>query len=440
MSVPAALRLLALCAVVCLIPAYGETKVFKNFTLIDGTGRAAASASAVIVENGRISWIGPVAQLKAPASAEMIDLAGKFVMPGIINTHTHIGNTIDLAMDMKNFTPENIEKNLKAFARYGVTTVISMGTDQDSIFKIRDAQRASGRPTEARIYTAGQGFVFKGGYGGIAGVNKPISDVSEIAPAVAAQAAKHVDLIKFWLDDELRTMPKMPYSFSKAIIEEAHKNHLPVVGHVFYLADAKELVNEGVNGFMHSVRDQPIDQALLDAMKKHGTWQVASTLSREASMFAYAHSAPFVKDPFFVNAVSPGALKTLASPEHEKVVASDAHYREYQTIFEMAKANFKKLTASGVKYAMGTDTGPPGRFPGYGEHWEMELMAENGLSPMQVIVASTRSGAEFLGAKDLGTIEKGKWADLLVLNANPLDDIHNARKIDSVYIGGNKIQ
>jgi len=169
-------------------------------------------------------------------------------------------------------------------------------------------------------------------------------------------------------------------------------------------------------------------------------WQVAATLEREASMYVFGTRAPFLDDPFFIHAVSPAVLKALGSPEHEKTIASDPNFKKYPAFFETAKANLKKLADGGVKYGMGTDTGPPGRFPGFGEHWEMQLMVEAGLTPMQVIVASTRSGAEFLGAKDLGTVEKGKWADLLVLTANPLDDIRNTRKIDSVWIAGNKVR
>jgi imidazolonepropionase-like amidohydrolase len=419
--------------------AYGEVKVFKNFTLIDGTGKAAVPASAMVVTNGRITWIGSASGLKAPASAETIDLGGKFMMPGVVNTHTHIGNTVDLDQDKKYYTAENIEKNLKIFAEYGITAALSMGTDQDIIFKIRAAQRASGRPTVARVFTAGQGLVFKGGYGGLAGVNQQFSDASEIPAAVDEQAAKHPDAIKFWMDDELGHYPKMPYTMSKAIIDQAHKHHLKTLAHIFYLADAIELSNEGLDGFVHTVRDKPVDQTLIDAMKKHNTWQIAGTLSREASMFAYGSMPAFIDDPFFVRAASPNAIKTLKDPAHQKQVASDPNYSKYPGFYAMAKTNYKKEADSGVKYAMGTDTGPPGRFPGYGEHWEMEAMQEAGLTPMEVIVASTRSGAEFLGAKDIGTIEKGKWADLLILDANPLDDVHNMRKIASVWIGGNQV-
>ncbi|PWT99031.1 MAG: amidohydrolase [Terriglobia bacterium] len=418
---------------------HAEVKVLRNFTLIDGTGRPPVAGSSMIIDNGRISWVGATSQLKVPAGAETVDLTGKFVTPGIINLHGHVGNTIDLVQDGKNFTRKNIDANLHTYALYGVTTVLSMGTDQDLIFQVRSEQRA-GRPSVARVYTAGFGFVYTGGYGGLAGTTPSYSKVEEIEPAVQKLAMQKVDFVKFWLDDELGKFPKMPPAMSKAIIDSAHKRNLRVLAHVFYLEDAKRVVDQGVNGLVHLVRDKPVDQALIDGMKKQGTWQVAATLSREASMFAYAHTPAFASDPFFKRGVSQATLNLLASPDRQKTIASDPHFQQYPAILETAKKNIKRLADAGVKFGFGTDTGPPGRFPGYGEHWEMELLVESGLTPMQALTSATRDAAEFLGAKDLGTLEVAKWADLVVLNANPLADIRNTRSISSVYIAGNPVK
>src|SRR6266446_7688230 len=166
-------------------PLAAEVKVFTGFTLIDGSGRAPVADAAMIVDNGRIRWVGQSAKLKAPAGAETIDLSGKFVMPGIINLHCHLGNVVDLTQDLKYYTRENVEKDLNTYASYGVTTVLSMGTDQDLIFRIRDEQRATGRPSMTRVYTAGQGFAFKGGYGGLPGVTFSLQDTSEVDKDVA---------------------------------------------------------------------------------------------------------------------------------------------------------------------------------------------------------------------------------------------------------------
>ncbi|MEA3008026.1 MAG: hypothetical protein QOI94_3295 [Acidobacteriaceae bacterium] len=415
-----------------------QVKVLKNFTLIDGTGRAELPNAAMILENGRIAWVGPAAKLKPPPSAPVTDLQGKYMMPGIINLHVHLGATIGLDQNEKFFTPENVEKDLKTYASYGVTTVLSMGTDKDSFFKIRDEQRA-GRPTETRIYTAGQGFVFKGGYGGLEGVNQGVATVAEVEPAVAAQAAKHVDFIKLWMDDHLGTKKKMPYELAQAIIESAHRHHLRVIAHIFYLQDAKQLVDYGVDGLAHSVRDKPIDAAFIADMKRHGTWQEAATLSREASMFVYGQTPPFANDLFFTRSVSADVVAKFKSPAYQQKMRSDPDFAMYPGFLRTAERNLKTLADAGVPYAFGTDSGPPGRFPGYFAHWEMELMVQAGLTPMQVITAATGSAARFLHAEDLGTLEKNKWADLIVLDKDPLDDIKNTRTISAVYIAGKRV-
>jgi imidazolonepropionase-like amidohydrolase len=422
----------------CAVSLPAEVKVLKNFTLIDGTGFAPISHAAMILENGRIKWVGAVAQLKTPPFAQVIDLQGKYVMPGIIDLHVHLGDTVGLDQDSRHFTRENVEKDLKTYTSYGVTTVLSLGTDKDSIFQIRDEQRA-GRPNETRIYTAGQGFVFKGGYGGIEGVNQGVATVAEVEPMVAAQASKHVDIIKLWMDDHLGAKKKMPYDIAKAIIESAHRHHLRVVAHVFYLRDARQLVDYGVDGLAHSVRDAPIDRALIDDMKQHGTWQMAATLSREASMFVYGQTPPFANDPFFTRGISADVLAKLKTVGYQQTVRSDPEFSRYPGFLRIAEGNLKAEVAASVPYGFGTDSGPPGRFPGYFAHWEMELMVQAGLTPMQVITAATRNAAAFLQAKDLGTLEAGKWADLIVLNKNPLADIKNSHSIDAVYIAGNRV-
>jgi imidazolonepropionase-like amidohydrolase len=241
------------------------------------------------------------------------------------------------------------------------------------------------------------------------------------------------------MDDHLGTQKKMPYDIGKAIVDGAHHHHLRAAAHIFYLEDARQLVDDGVDGLAHSVRDKPVDQAFVQDMKKHGTWQMAATLTREASMFVYGGDAPFLGLSFFTKSISEKVEKTLKSPAYQQTISSDPEFSRYQGFFEMAKKNLKTLADAGVRYGMGTDTGPPGRFPGYFEHWEMQLMVDAGLTPMQVIVAATKSGAEFLEAKDLGTLEPARWADLIVLDRNPLENIKNTQAIRAVYIAGNRV-
>jgi imidazolonepropionase-like amidohydrolase len=291
----------------------------------------------------------------------------------------------------------------------------------------------------ARVYTVGQGLMFEGGYGGLAGVNDAAATPEEAVAYVNAQLDKGADFIKLWLDSELGTMPKMPAAMTKAIIDAAHARSARVLAHVFYLDDAKLLASQGIDGFVHMVRDQPIDQDLIDLMLKNGTWQASGTLSREAAMFAYGATPEFASDPFFTRGVSAKTLELIRSPERQKTQASNPNFKKFPAFLETAKANYKRMVDAGVPFAAGTDSGPPGRFPGYFDHWELQLMVDAGLTPAQAIDAATRRAAMFLGAEDLGTLEQGKWADLVVLDGNPLVDIKNSRKIRTVYIAGNEV-
>jgi imidazolonepropionase-like amidohydrolase len=301
----------------------------------------------------------------------------------------------------------------------------------------------------ARLFSAGQGVVYKGAYGGLVGVTQPVATPEEARKLVDEQAAKGVNFIKLWMDDERHTIPiKMPYAMSKAVIDEAHKKGLKAVAHVFYLADAKELVREGIDGFAHMVRDQPVDKELLDMMKAKGTWMVSSTLSREMS-YSLA-TMPWLNDPFFTRGVTPGTIAILKSPARQKAVIlgytmfPGLPYKKKvfsdmdRTLFQ-ALENYETMAQAGINMGMGTDSGPNGRFPGFNAHEEMYLEVLAGRTPMQAIESATSENARWLGDKMIGSIAPGKWADLLVLDKDPLKDIRNTKTINSVYIAGNSV-
>ena len=422
---------------------FAETKVLTNFTLIDGNGGSPLPNSAMIVTNGRIAWIGMQSALKKPPGAATLDLTGKFVMPGIMNMHGHLGNVVDFVQDPKNYTRENAEKQLKQYARFGVTSMVSMGSDQPPVFDIRKEQRA-GRPHETRVFTAYKGFTGVGGYpttaAGMKGVPFEVARNAQIDDDVKQLAGMKVDLVKVWVDDHLGKDKKIPLDLVKHIIADAHQYHLKAAAHIFYLEDARVLINSGLDALAHSVRDKPVDDAFIAQMKRGGVYQIP-TLSREASMLVYGSYSKMLDDPLFAMAVSPAMLKTLKTAEYQKKSASDPDFKEYPQFLKTAQANLKKLHDAGVKIAFGTDTGVPLRIPGYFEHWEMQLMSEAGIPARDIIVTASRNAAEFLGvSKDLGTLEAGKWADLIVLTRNPLDDIGNTRAIESVMIAGNTIE
>ncbi|MDE1918281.1 MAG: amidohydrolase family protein [Sphingomonadales bacterium] len=419
-------------------PAMAETVVLRDFTLIDGTGHAPLAHQALVMTNGRITWVGSAAAVKVPAGATVEKLAGKYLLPGLIDSHVHLGLVDGITQDLKYQTPQSINAQLATYAAYGITSVQALGTEKDFVFSMQAAQKA-GRPDRARIFTVGQGVVFKGSYGGVPGLDQKVSTPAEARRMVDAQAAKGADMIKLWVDDEFGSLPdRMPASISSAVIDEAHRDHKKAVAHIFYRDNLEELMREGINGFAHTVRDQPMSRQDIATMKAKGVWQMAATLSREAS-FTYA-TLPFLNDPFFSRGVTPQVLSELGSAQRAQKLRSSPTFPKYPQVLRLAMQNFAAEAKAGVSYGMGTDSGPSARFPGYFAHWEMELMVKAGITPMQAIVAATSSNARFIGAKDIGTVAPGKWGDLLVLDANPLTDIRNTRKISAVFIAGKPVR
>ncbi|MDX1984999.1 MAG: amidohydrolase family protein, partial [Bryobacteraceae bacterium] len=406
-----------------------------------GTGKAPMAGAAMIVTDGRISWVGAAGSLKTPAGAQTIDLSGKYMMPGIINLHGHLGNVVELTQDPKFFTRENVNSQLKTYAQYGVTTVLSMGSDQPLIYEMRAAQRA-GRPSVARIFTAGKGFTGPNGYPtsapGMKGVPYEVKTPEEVRRAITELAKQGPDFVKIWVDDHLGKEKKIDTEISRAIIQAARNSGFRTCAHIFYYEDAKALSEAGLYACAHSVRDREVDAALINVMKTKGTWQLG-TLARELSVFVYAKQADFLSDPFFKQSVPQKVIGMIDNDAYRAKQNQDKDMPKYPGFLATAQKNLKKLYDAGVKVGFATDSGPPARFSGFSEHKEMDLMAEAGFTPNQIITIFSKNSAEFLGhSHDLGTLEKGHWADLVVLSRNPVENIKNARTIESVYIAGNK--
>jgi imidazolonepropionase-like amidohydrolase len=408
----------------------------------DGTGAPPVQDAVVVIKGDRLDAVGPRSTVSVPSNARKIDAKGKTVIPGLINMHGHVGMTKGLKQGRENYTRENILAQLKHYARYGVTTVMSLGTDFEPMFELRGPAKPDESP-RATVFTAGRGFTGKNGYPAVlpgnAGVPVEVDNVDEVKAHIQELAQQKVDMVKIWVDDHWGHYVKIRPDLYKAIIEEAHKNNLRVMAHLFYLADAKGLVDAGLDGMAHSVRDREVDDALIKALKEKPSFAVA-TLTREESTFIYAEPPAFLDDPFFSRFADPEVIKTLKDPAWGKKVKADPDFPKYAGQLKMAQKNLKKLFDAGVKVAFGTDTGPPARFQGFFEHRELELMVQAGLTPAQALQIATLNSAECLRAeKDTGTLAKGKRADLIVLDADPLENILNTRKINQVWIGGREV-
>ena len=402
-------------ALAAALSASAQTIALSHATVIDGTGTAPLRDATLIMSGGRIAAMGPAAKVKAPAGAQVIDLTGKTNIPGIINAHSHISDDPTL--------------KLRHFALYGVTSTIGMGGDGDEVLKIRDEQR-HGDIKGARAYTVQQRFEFE--------KDAPTPDIARLK--VEELYKKGADAVKVVVDDRRATLKKLRPEITAAVIDQAHKHHMKAFAHIHDYADAKVVMEQGIDMLAHEVRDREVDDSFI-AMMKAKKVAITPTLVRELSSFVYADSPPWLDDPFLNRLFDPKRIefaKTRLKDQQSKLSDLSLNRRD----LEIASKNFTKMLNAGVRIGLGTDSGPaPARFEGFFEHLEMELMVKYGMTPMQVIQAFSKTNSEILGFdKDYGTLAKGKMADLVVLDKNPLDDILNTRSVSAVYIGGKRFE
>jgi imidazolonepropionase-like amidohydrolase len=413
-----------------LQPPAAAPTLFEGARLIIGNGTAPIENSAFIVQNGRFSRIGRKGELAAPA--RRIDLTGKTVMPALIDAHVHLGYRKGLSFTAENYAPGTILDTLDRFAYCGVAAVLEAGTGRGDLpFQVRRDARSG-----ARYLTAGSGFAMPN-----AGPGVPMRDAafgvtteSEARANVRALAAKHPDLIKIWVDDRNGTVEKLKPLLYRAIIDEAHAQHVRVMAHISALDDAKDLLRAGIDGFGHVVRDRDVDDELLALLRQRPGVFFVETLWGERQAI-YEGKPAWIEEPLIRDLLSAEEIARLA--ESFSSAASPAQRESARRLLR----NVAALNAAGVLLGLGTDTGgvTGGQYFGLASLIELELMVKAGLTPAQAIVAATRNSADILRLDELGTLAVGKSADFLVLDANPLDDIANTRHISSVYLRGGEM-
>lgn len=398
-------------------------KAIVGARLIDGAGKPTIENAVLVVRDGRIEAVGPASVTRPPASAQTINLAGKFIIPGLISTHVHISDVQGLRPPA--YTEENTLRQLGVFARYGVTSVLSLGGEKEPAFKARDAQNTPSL-NRTRIYLSGDVITGR--------------TPQEARQMVARVAAMKPDIIKIRVDDNLGATAKMPPEVYRAIIDEAHQRGLRVAAHIFYLEDAKDLLRAGADFIAHSVRDKEIDDEFISLMKKRDI-PYCPTLTREISTFVYESTPAFFSDPFFLREADREVIAQLQEPQRQEAMRKSTSARRYKEALVIARRNLKKAIDAGLLVAMGTDAGPfANRFQGYFEHLEMEMMAEAGLTPAQILRSATGDAARAMRVDGIGAITKGAWADFIVLERDPLKDIRNTHSIASVWIAGNQVK
>ncbi len=367
---------------------------YEGARLIMGDGRVIENGT-LVVDGTRITQAGAAADVKVPAGAKRVSLTGKTVMPTIIDTHVHLTGK-----------RETMIRDLKQRAYWGVSAAVSMGTDNVELLPMRSETI----PGAARFFSAGRGITRTEPLRPTFQIN---SD-DEARKAVQQNAAWKADIIKFWVDNRDGKVDKITPSQYTAIIEEAKKFNLRVTAHIFNMTDAKGLMRAGIYSLAHGVRDVDFDDETLNLFKQR------------ASMFVI----PNLPDRG-VKVDRSWMRAGMSADEFAKLEAENTDRPKTQAFHGIQARNLARMNTTGVRITMGTDGNRP-----WGAHEEMEDMVLAGMTPMQVLVAATSTGAAFMQIEDAGTLAAGKSADFIVLDANPLDNITNTRRLASVVLRG----
>jgi imidazolonepropionase-like amidohydrolase len=418
-------------------PPASDAILFEGARLIIGDESAPIEDSAFLVEGNRFMRVGRRGEVTAPGAAR-VDLAGKTVMPAIINAHGHLGYRKGPSFAVENYTRENIIDHLQRLAYHGVSVIMSMGAERPDIgYRLRDELRASPLPDTALFLTAGQGIAMPAG-----GPAPPLRDApygvateEEARNAVRELAGRKIDhYVKIWVDDRGGTVQKLPRELYAAAIDEAHKVGLLTVTHTFELEDVKSILRAGIDGLAHPPwrSGKAVDDELAGILRERPVFVLLTLWSTRNDVFGRRPS--WIDDPLLRDTFSAEEIAALENPKADENAA--AKWKA-----GVVPNGVAKLKAAGVTFGLGDDSGATNgaQYFGFASHIEMAAMVEAGLTPAEVITAATRNSAEILKLDTMGTVAQGKSADFIVLDANPLENIHNTRRINAVYLRGAKV-
>jgi imidazolonepropionase-like amidohydrolase len=431
-----------------------STVAIVGATLIDGTGAAPVPDAVVVTRRDSIVCAGPRRRCPVPSGARRIDSRGTWIIPGLIDAHVHFSQTgwfdgrPDAADVRDQFPYATVEADLEAhpdrfFRSYlcsGVTSVFDVG-GYPWTWELRD--RFANNPSAPRIAAAGPLLSTIDFWLNLPGQQQFIymANDSVVREAIRTHAAFHSDAVKLWY-----IMPPEPpdtvriQGLVRVIGEESHRQHLPFIVHATGLWEAKDAIRAGADVLVHSVFDKPVDDEFLELARSHHIVYIPTLTVGEGYIEAGkgtvdGHLYPLVcADSVSRKLVASGSPKL----QHGKAWWTDtaaikATARELAT----GEANAKRVQDAGITLAVGTDAGNPGTLHGPSIYRELQLTADAGLSPMEVLVAATRNGAMAMGReRQVGTVEAGKSADLVALDADPLADVRNYQRVRWVMKGG----
>jgi imidazolonepropionase-like amidohydrolase len=403
-------------------------------TVIDVAGGAPIRDAVIVIEGGRIRQLGPRATTPVPANATVTDARDKYVVPGLADMHHHLGSG-SLRLQ------QNLRANLGRLLGVGITTVFnpSVATTEFSRLKAESADDAA---PVARFFGTGpmvtvQGDTLGGGNGGLTP-----RDAAQAAAAVRELKAAGVDAIKVMRDDfswfSTQRLPLMPIAVLAALVDEAHRQKLKVFVHAPRLAQAREALRAGVDGLLHGIVDEPIDAEFLGLLQKNRASYVPTLGLFEdvADVAAWTkRQAPYWDR---LGLEPPAIYQSFLAPQGVQIFQTFVNNGGFvKERLGVARANVKRVADAGLPVVLGTDTGFFGVFFGVATQIELELLVEAGLTPLEALRSATLNAARMIDREsDFGSIAPGMRADLLILDANPLEDIRNIARIDRVMKGG----
>jgi len=410
-----------------------QTVVFEGARLVNSDGNAPTDNAAFVVEKGRFTRVGGRGDRPIPAGARRVDLTGKIVMPAFIDAHAHLGYMKDLTIGPQNYTQENLIDHLQRLAYHGVAAGSTWGSDFGEMpFHVRDTLF----PNAARFITLGRGITTpsEGTPENMRQAAHVCATADDCRRGVRENAARKLRLVKIWVQDRPAGIPKMGPELYRATIAEAHAHKMKVVVHAFALADVKDLLRAGIDGFAHIPTE--VDDELMVLLNDRPDVFFTPTLGTARRMIY----SPWLDtpDPLLLEAVTAAQMKRL----------KDRRDAQTPEVVERGRQNWKRtkqvmrrLIDANVRIALGSDGGgfSGDQFIGWTAHTEIENMVAAGMTPMQALIACTRRAAEVHALDDMGMMAAGKSADFIVLDADPMIDITNTRKISRVFLRGHEV-
>ncbi len=405
--------------------------LFENVTLIDGTGRPPIAGSFVLLEDRYITMISRE-PIDAAPNATRVDGTGKFLIPGLMDMHVHLRGGRGVGGGGGGPNERAGVQALHGFLYSGFTSVYDAGNNPDFIFSLRERERA-GQILSPRIFAAGGVVTTPGGHGGGSGATL-VSRWPEDMVKLDAHLAREPDMIKLTFDEHgwgtRPLIPLLPAELMEQVGRYVNERGVRTTVHISHEFRARQAMAAGINTLAHPVIQGPISQGFVDLMAATKTPMV-STLTIGEGYSRLVEHPEFLDQPLYQAVYEPAVIERLKGDVREQYAA-----RSWTTWMKVmtpvAQENLRQIDAAGGMVVLGSD-----QSSGPASHRELELMVAGGIPPLQAIRIGTLNAAIFLGReRELGSIEEGKLADVVLLEADPLEDISNAQRIDLVVKHG----